>query len=171
MNAYLDTVDSPAGSLDFAVNEAGSLLWLRFVEGRFERSLAHELERMGFWVGEDAGRSGAARRQLEEYAEGTRQTFDIPLILSGSSWQVAVWQALTRIPYGRTRSYGQIAAMVGRPTAARAVGRANATNRLPLVVPCHRVVGSNGALVGFAGGVGLKERLLAHETLAFARAS
>ena len=84
-------------------------------------------------------------------------------LLRGTGWQKAVWEALTRIPYGETRAYGQIAAMVGRPKSSRAVGRANATNRLPLVVPCHRVIGADGSLTGFAGGTHLKVRLLEHE--------
>jgi methylated-DNA-[protein]-cysteine S-methyltransferase len=87
----------------------------------------------------------------------------VPLALVGSEWQKAVWLELTRIPYGETRSYGEIADRLGSPGAARAVGRANATNRLPLVVPCHRVIAADGTLGGFNGGLHLKERLLAHE--------
>ena len=98
-----------------------------------------------------------------EYAAGTRRTFDVPFVLTGSEWQKAVWRALTHIPFGETRSYAEVAEMVGRPKAARAVGKANATNRLPLVVPCHRVIGASGSLTGFAGGLHLKTRLLEHE--------
>jgi len=103
------------------------------------------------------------REELSEYAAGRRVTFEAPLALDGSEWQRVVWRELTRIPFGETRSYAEVAAMVGRRKAARAVGRANATNRLPVVVPCHRVIGADGSLTGFAGGTHLKTRLLEHE--------
>ena len=103
---------------------------------------------------------------LEEFFAGTRRTFhDLPLALRGTSFQLAVWAELSRIPFGETRTYGQIAAALGRPGASRAVGRANGSNPIPLVVPCHRVVGSTGALIGYSGAGGLetKRRLLAFE--------
>ena len=87
-----------------------------------------------------------------------------PLAFSGTPWQITVWDELTRIPYGTRRTYAEVAALLGRPSSARVVGSANAANRLPLVVPCHRVVGADGSLTGFAGGMHLKERLLAHES-------
>jgi methylated-DNA-[protein]-cysteine S-methyltransferase len=87
----------------------------------------------------------------------------VPLAFAGSVWQKAVWMELTRIPFGETRSYGEIADSLGRPGAARAVGRANACNVLPVVVPCHRVIAADGTLGGFNGGLHLKERLLEHE--------
>jgi methylated-DNA-[protein]-cysteine S-methyltransferase len=100
---------------------------------------------------------------LSEYAGGRRKTFDAPIAFAGSEWQKTVWMELTRIPFGETRSYGEIADSLGRPGAARAVGRANASNVLPLVVPCHRVIAADGTLGGFNGGLHLKERLLEHE--------
>lgn len=163
MNAYLETVASPAGPLTFAVDDAGALLQLAFLNGGDERTIEEELRRDGFALGRDRGRTAAAREQIREYAAGTRRAFDLPLAPTGSAWQRTVWEALTRIPFAETRSYGQVAALVGRPRAARAVGRANALNRLPLVVPCHRVVGANGTPMGFAGGARLKTLLLAHE--------
>ena len=163
MNAYMDTTDSPAGRVTFAVNEVGALIAVKFVEGEDGQSLGDELARAGFDVLEDRDRTDPVRRQLGEYYAGTRRTFDIPVALDGSPWQLKVWKALMEIPFGETRSYGEVAAMVGSPHAARAVGRANATNRIPLVVPCHRVIGADGRLTGFAGGVHLKDRLLAHE--------
>ncbi len=161
--AYLDTIEEAPGPLAFAVDDAGALLWLKFLDGRYERTLERELEREGFRVARDLGRTARARGELLEYCAGARRTFDTPLVLAGSAWQKGVWRALTRIPFGETRTYGEVAAMVGRPEAARAVGRANATNRLPLVIPCHRVIGADGALTGFGGGMHLKVRLLAHE--------
>jgi len=163
LHAYLDTVDSPAGPLTFAVDAAGSLLALSFLDGTSEETMEQELARRGYHPAPDTDRTAPARRELSEYAAGHRRRFTLPLALAGTPWQLAVWEALTRIPYGETRTYGQVAASLGRPTAARAVGRANATNRFPLVVPCHRVVGADGTLTGFAGGTHLKALLLAHE--------
>lgn len=104
-----------------------------------------------------------AVRELEEYFAGTRRSFTLPLAPAGTPFQQAVWNALRTIPYGETRSYGQIAAQIGRPKACRAVGMANNRNPIAIVVPCHRVVGSTGALVGYAGGLSVKERLLTLE--------
>jgi methylated-DNA-[protein]-cysteine S-methyltransferase len=163
MSAYLDTIEQAPGPLAFAVDDAGALLWLRFLDGRYERTVEQELEREGFRVARDQERTARARAELLEYCAGARRTFDVPLVFGGSAWQNSVWRALTRIPYGETRTYSEVAALIGRPEAARAVGRATATNRLPLVVPCHRVLGADGALTGFAGGLHLKARLLAHE--------
>lgn len=104
-----------------------------------------------------------AARELGEYFAGKRQTFTLPLAPAGTDFQQQVWAALRTIPYGETRTYGQIAAQIGRPAACRAVGMANHCNPLAIVVPCHRVVGSSGNLTGYAWGLGLKERLLALE--------
>lgn len=104
--------------------------------------------------------SDLAASQLREYFAGSRKTFDFPCELRGTSFQLAVWEALRRIPYGQTRTYGQIAAAIGRPKASRAVGMACHRNPLWIVVPCHRVVGSSGALTGYAGGLSMKRMLL-----------
>ncbi len=104
-----------------------------------------------------------ARRQLAAWFAGERTTFDLPLRPSGTSFQLAVWDALTRIPFGETQTYAEVARAVGRPAAARAVGAANACNPLSIVVPCHRVVGAGVALTGYAGGLSRKQWLLAHE--------
>ncbi|WP_110708840.1 methylated-DNA--[protein]-cysteine S-methyltransferase [Salinicola sp. CR57] len=102
-------------------------------------------------------------RQLEAYFLGELTRFDLPLAPRGTDFQARVWQALRAIPYGQTRSYRDIAVEIGAPTAVRAVGAANGRNPISLVVPCHRVIGSNGRLTGYAGGVGRKQWLLAHE--------
>ncbi|GEK79359.1 methylated-DNA--[protein]-cysteine S-methyltransferase [Agrococcus baldri] len=102
--------------------------------------------------------------QLGEYWAGARTAFDLPLDPAGTEFQQRVWQALRSIPHGETRSYGWIAAHIGQPTAVRAVGLANSRNPLSIVVPCHRVVGSTGALTGYAGGVERKRYLLEHES-------
>jgi methylated-DNA-[protein]-cysteine S-methyltransferase len=101
--------------------------------------------------------------QFREYFEGKRRTFSLTLHFRGTAFQKRVWQALQTIPYGETRSYGQIAAQIGRASAARAVGAANGRNPISIIAPCHRVVGSDGKLTGFAGGLDIKERLLALE--------
>ena len=103
------------------------------------------------------------RRELDEYFKGTRMTFTFPLEQKGTIFQRDVWNSLTTIPYGETTSYLALAKSVGRPKAVRAVGSANGRNRLSIVVPCHRVIGSNGTLTGYAGGVERKEWLLRHE--------
>ena len=163
MKAYIEEIGSPAGGLRFAVNDAGALLRIQFVEGEYASEFEESLQSNGYESVRNPEKTAGAKEQLAEYAVGDRRDFDLPLALVGSEWQKAVWTALTRIPYGETRSYGEIAAMVGRPKAARAVGRANSTNRIPLVVPCHRVIGADGKLTGFAGGTHLKTRLLDHE--------
>ena len=104
-----------------------------------------------------------AAYQLDEYLAGTRTIFDLPLDLHGTAFQLAAWQALAEIPYGETRTYAAQAVRLGRPAAVRAVGTANGRNPLSIVLPCHRVVGSDGALRGFAGGLDVKASLLAFE--------
>ena len=104
-----------------------------------------------------------ARRQLREYFDGARRAFDLPLAPEGTAFQRRVWEALRRIPYGETISYGALARRVGKPAAARAVGAANGRNPLAIVVPCHRVIGAGGALTGYGGGLPVKQALLALE--------
>lgn len=101
-----------------------------------------------------------ATQQLAEYFAGQRQTFDLPLALSGTEFQREVWLALAQIPFGETTSYGDLAARLGRPGAARAVGAANGANPVSIILPCHRVVGANGRLTGYAGGLVAKQTLL-----------
>jgi methylated-DNA-[protein]-cysteine S-methyltransferase len=102
-------------------------------------------------------------RQLEEYFQGTRVEFDVPLALHGTDFQKQVWSELSRIPFGETVSYGEQARRLGRPAAARAVGRANGQNPISIIVPCHRVIGGNGSLTGYGGGMERKRWLLDHE--------
>jgi methylated-DNA-[protein]-cysteine S-methyltransferase len=111
--------------------------------------------------GESANRETAL--QLTEYFEGKRTRFELPLDVEGTPFQKAVWNELLRIPYGETRSYGDIARAIGRPGAARAVGMANHDNPVAVVIPCHRVVGRDGSLTGYAGGLHLKAQLLSIE--------
>lgn len=108
----------------------------------------------------ESGLLSEAAGQLREYFEGKRQVFDLPLSVQGTEFQKTVWKALLEIPYGETRSYGQIASAIGNPKASRAVGMANNRNPLAILIPCHRVVGANGKLVGYGGGLDKKTFLL-----------
>jgi methylated-DNA-[protein]-cysteine S-methyltransferase len=115
--------------------------------------------------GDESARRRAAQAavELEQYFAGTRRRFDLALDLRGTPFQQLVWGAVCSVPFGETSTYGRVAAAIGTPQAARAVGHANGSNPLPIVVPCHRLVGSDGALRGYAGGLEMKRGLLAHE--------
>ena len=131
----------------------------------------HALTRLAFGGDDDVPdkwqlddrRFAAEHRQLDEYFAGARDGFDFPLRLEGPPFDRAVWAALQEIPYGTTASYGEIAARIGKPGRARAVGSANARNPIAIVVPCHRVIGADGALTGYGGGLDRKRALLALE--------
>ncbi len=120
-------------------------------------------ERDGTWVEESTPILAEAVRQLTEYFDGERRSFDLPLEPEGTDFQLSVWKVLRSIPFGQTISYGEQARRLGDVKKARAVGSANGRNPLPIVVPCHRVVGSDGSLTGFSGGVESKRWLLEHE--------
>ena len=154
-------LDSPLGPLTVVV-EDGCLVGLYVEQG-----LAKALERSAV-LGEasqpeDVPLLREVADQLAAYFRGERTDFDLPVAAAGTPFQQRVWDALRQIPYGETRSYGQLAAAVGNPAASRAVGAANGRNPVSIVVPCHRVVGSTGRLTGYAGGVTTKQALLAHE--------
>ena len=160
------TMPSPVGDLRIVVSDRGvrAILW----ENDFDRVPAIDPEPI------DVVDDPVARRtvdQLTDYFAGQRTDFDLPLDLVGTEFQVHAWQSLSRIPFGTTRSYGEQAADIGRPTAVRAVGAANGKNPVSIVLPCHRVIGADGSLTGFAGGLEAKRFLLSHEqTVTFARA-
>jgi len=121
-----------------------------------------------FGAGDRGGSNAVATNpevgcQIEEFFAGKRQAFDFPLAPKGSEFQKRVWAELVKIPFGETISYGELARRIGNPAASRAVGRANATNPIAVIVPCHRVIGTNGKLTGYAGGIELKDKLLAWE--------
>lgn len=147
------TIESPVGPLLLAANGDG-VCAIEFHASR------HPVRRGADWREGDSGLLQRLRAQLDEYFAGARRMFDLPLAPQGTPFQLEVWHALARIPYGATVSYAQLAQSVGRPTAMRAVGAANGRNPLPIVLPCHRVIGSNGALTGFGGGLPTKEYLL-----------
>jgi methylated-DNA-[protein]-cysteine S-methyltransferase len=148
-------VDSPLGALLVARDDVG-LTALYLPSGKHQVSVPPE------WTRDDSAFDDA-RTQLDEYFAGKRTTFDLPLHLLGSPFQQRVWAALQEIPYGQTTSYGKTAAVIGAPTASRAVGLANGQNPVSIIVPCHRVVGANGSLTGYGGGLPAKRWLLSHE--------
>ena len=143
-------IDAPFGQL-LVAKENGAVVEIRFRPGDIDG------------IRDDDAVTDVAA-QLQQYFRGERQTFDLPLAPRGTEFQLAVWEALQGIPYGETRSYADIAREIGRPAAVRAVGAANGANPIPIVIPCHRVVGSNGSLTGFGGGIETKRWLLALES-------
>jgi methylated-DNA-[protein]-cysteine S-methyltransferase len=123
------------------------------------------------WNARTGGALASAIEQTRRYFAGRLFEFDLPLAFTGTPFQIRVWRELAKIPFGSTRSYGEIAELIGHPSAFRAVGNANGRNKLPVFVPCHRVLAAGGKLGGFTGGIGLKQRLLAHEARHLASAS
>jgi methylated-DNA-[protein]-cysteine S-methyltransferase len=111
----------------------------------------------------DPARLGTVQRQVTDYCEGRRRDFDLALAPEGPEFELSVWRALCAIPFGTTTSYGAVARAIGQPGAARAVGAANNANPIALIIPCHRVIGADGQLVGYGGGLALKRKLLEHE--------
>lgn len=153
---FFEHFDTPIGTLTLAA-DADGLRHIEFPDNR------HPVDRGG-WI---PGASGAAadvlrttRGQLREYFEGTRHTFDLPLRPQGTAFQMDVWRMLATIPWGATWSYRDLARAIGKPEAVRAVGAANGRNPLPIVLPCHRVIGADGSLTGFGGGLPIKAALL-----------
>lgn len=158
MAYYCKLIESPVGELTLiaSANGLAAILWENDDPDRV---------RLGPLV-EDPDNPVLVEtaRQLREYFAGRLRAFDVPLDFKGTEFQKSVWQALLTIPFGETRSYGEIARQIGRPTAFRAVGAANGRNPISIIAPCHRVIGSNGALTGFAGGLEAKEHLLGIES-------
>jgi methylated-DNA-[protein]-cysteine S-methyltransferase len=155
-NYFYKTMPSPVGELKLVASDDGliAVLWENDDPKRvpFDADALHEFPRHPVLR--------ETERQLEAYFAGKREAFTLKLAFRGTEFQRKVWQALTTIPFGETRSYGQIAAQIGHPAAVRAVGAANGRNPISIVAPCHRVIGANGKLTGFAGGLTAKAFLL-----------
>jgi len=152
---FYANVETPIGTLTPVFDEQGRLVELRFGVG---------LDASGPPV--EQSQTPEARRlwsQLHEYFSGQRRTFELDLAMRGTPFQLAVWDELRRIPYGHTVSYAELAHRIGKPNAVRAVGAANGANPIPVIVPCHRVIGTNGSLTGYGGGIERKQWLLALE--------
>ena len=146
------TYESPVGPL-LLVGESGALCGLYFPKG--DRAATPQPE----WIKRDETFS-ETQRQLDDYFAGKRQTFDLKLAPQGTDFQLRVWQQLQQIPFGQTISYGELAKRIGNPNASRAVGAANGKNPISIIVPCHRVIGADGSLTGFGGGLDTKQKLL-----------
>ena len=161
------TVETPIGTLLATLDDDGRLVTLSF--GAPASSPAGPAASGAAASGggtppsQPAGRQRSVETQLHEYFAGKRQTFDLDLNLRGTPFQLAVWNELLRIPFGDTITYAELARRIGKPAAIRAVGAANGANPIPVIVPCHRVIGSNGTLTGYGGGIERKQWLLAHE--------
>jgi methylated-DNA-[protein]-cysteine S-methyltransferase len=160
MTRYCDTLDSPIGELRLVVDDAGRLLHIDLPGHRAADRQAVTAP----------AKCRHVARQLREYFAGERRKFDLDLLPEGTPFQLRAWRALQRIPFGRTLSYGEQAERLGNKSAVRAVGQANGRNPLPIVVPCHRVIGKDGSLTGFGGGLRQKQWLLQHEAAVLARA-
>ena len=143
-----------------AVARGGRLIWL----GHSPTRESAEESLLRYWPDAEADPEAAplpeVRRQLDEYLAGQRRSFDLPLEVAGTEFQRLCWQALQEIPFGETRTYGEMARSIGHPAAVRAVGRANHDNPIGVIIPCHRVIGANGSLTGYAGGLDMKRTLL-----------
>jgi O-6-methylguanine DNA methyltransferase len=168
---FVDGQLANGDKLRIYIAELRGRIW-RIVMVDARNPISHAGVVQSFGAGEDwkpwpfgtgAGLVDAAAIQVEEYFSGRLLDFDLPLEFDGTPFQRTVWRALTKIPYGETRTYGDIAGAIGKPAATRAVGSANGRNNLPIIVPCHRVVAAGGKLGGFSGGIELKKSLLAHE--------
>lgn len=155
---WFDTLPSPVGDLLMATNASG-LVHIGFSEER------HSFKRSGQWL-RAPERLSEVSGQLNEYFSGHRKQFDLKLIPQGTVFQMQVWAQLREIPFGETISYGELARRIDNPKAMRAVGLANGRNPIPIIVPCHRVIGADGSLTGFGGGIERKRWLLLHETAA-----
>lgn len=159
MTHYYKIIWSPVGELTLVADDRGlaAILWEDDKPDRVRLGALSEKADHSILI--------ETERQLGEYFAGTRRTFDVPLSFAGTDFQKRVWAALLAIPFGETRSYGEIAHQLGAPGASRAVGAANGRNPISIIAPCHRVVGSNGKLTGFAGGLEAKRFLLDLETV------
>jgi O-6-methylguanine DNA methyltransferase len=159
----IQRLDTALGLIQAAFDGSGAVLYLGFADHEFREPLLAKLARLEPVTAPEPAAVARLRKQLDAYAEGKRTAFDVPFRLHGTPFEQRVWAALQRIPFGETRSYGQLAAELGDPNLSRAVGRANGANPISILVPCHRVIGANGTLTGYAGGLAMKERLLGLE--------
>lgn len=166
MRSWLHALESPLGTLLAAANHGGALVYLGFAEHEPRQALLLSLEATHESLTRAPSALDLLRDQLGEYFRGSRQQFTVPLDLRGTAFRRRVWEELQRIPFGVTLSYGELATRLGDPRLSRAVGAANGANPVSILVPCHRVIGADGRLTGYAGGLGNKEALLSLE-LAF----
>jgi len=156
----LHRINTSLGPIQAAFDAVGAIIYLGFAEHEFREPLLAKLARLTPVPQPPAASLSRLHQQVEAYAMGHLKAFDIPFHLHGTPFEQRVWASLQRIPFGETRSYGQLATELGDANLSRAVGRANGANPISILVPCHRVIGANGTLTGYAGGLPMKERLL-----------
>jgi methylated-DNA-[protein]-cysteine S-methyltransferase len=160
MTTYAQALDSPVGPLVVTVDNQHCVTRLLFARDQDPKSLLADAQETVEW---NSDRCRRAQDQISDYFEGSRRSFDLELNPTGTPFQKTIWEVLRTIPFGQTRSYGEIAQEIGKSGASRAVGRANGTNPISIIVPCHRVIGADGSLTGFGGGLEAKRFLLEHE--------
>lgn len=160
MMLHARVLDTPVGELLAVVRDDGRLVALPFLDDHDPAALARRYANGSSVRFDDSPTTEPIQAQVAEYFEGERRSFEMAVAPEGTAFQQAVWSALALIPYGETLGYAELAQRIGRPGAARAVGRANATNPIPIVLPCHRVIGASGDLTGYGGGIDRKRFLL-----------
>lgn len=163
MILYADTFPCPMADIVTAVDEGGVVKHLYFVTDASRARAVGFIRRGVDEVTWEGRRCEDLRAQVDEFFQGSRTNFDLPFKADGTPFQMEVWRALLDIPFGETASYGEVAASIGRPKSSRAVGRANGTNPISLLIPCHRVIGAGGELTGYGGGIAVKRSLLDFE--------
>ncbi len=163
MRPWLQIMASPLGPITLAADRRGTLVYLGFGERDPRHRLLETLDPEAADLALDPAALAPARRQLEAYFQGRLRVFDLPLAPRGTPFQLRVWAELQRIPYGATISYGELARRLGDPKLTRAVGAANGANPISIIIPCHRVIGADGSLTGYGGGLEVKRGLLALE--------
>jgi methylated-DNA-[protein]-cysteine S-methyltransferase len=170
MRSWLQVMASPLGPITLAADKAGTLVYLGFGERDPRHRLLETLDPEAGDLAVGAGTLEPARRQLEAYFRGALREFDLPVAPRGTAFQLRVWAELRRIPYGATISYGELARRLGDPKLTRAVGAANGANPISIIFPCHRVIGADGSLTGYGGGLEVKRALLALERVSDTKA-
>ena len=161
MKIYISQLNSPIDTLYLASSDKGVVC----ISFSGKENPMKDLEKLvpDMELEENTSKNKKVIRQLKDYFSGTRKDFDLPLHMIGTEFQKLVWRQLCQVPFGKTASYKEIAEKIGKPKAMRAVGQANHRNPIPIIIPCHRIIGANGHLVGFGGGLDKKRFLLSHE--------
>ena len=163
LHLYQTTVSSPIGDLALIVDDFGAVVRIAFLQVTTTDELHESPLLNGREIRFEDKPCAEAKRQLEAYFQGERRAFELDLAPEGTPFQQRVWRELLKVPFGETVTYGELADRLDSPGASRAVGHANHVNPIPIVIPCHRVIGQGGALVGFGGGLPIKRALLDHE--------
>lgn len=160
---YFETLETPIGTMHVAITPKGVAMFEYPIQERIDAHRKVLLEKFEETKERPADKIAALKHEIDAYFNGKRTRFDLPLDMTGSPFQCRVWESLLTIPYGKTMSYLELATHLNDPKSVRAVAQANGQNRIAILIPCHRIVGSNGKLTGYSGGIWRKERLLSLE--------